>query len=50
VGLYGCEIWSLAVRKEYRLRVFENRVLWRIFDLKKDEITAGGASELIFLH
>jgi hypothetical protein len=32
VVLYGCETWSLTLRAEHRLRVFENRVL--IFDLK----------------
>jgi hypothetical protein len=31
VVLYGCETWSLTVREEHRLRVFENRVLRRIF-------------------
>jgi hypothetical protein len=35
---YGCESWSLTLREEHRLRVFENRVLWRIFGLKRDEI------------
>jgi len=38
VVLYGCETWSLALREEHRLRVFENRVLRRIFGLKRDEI------------
>jgi hypothetical protein len=33
VVLYGCESWSLALREEHRLKVFENRVLRRIFDL-----------------
>jgi hypothetical protein len=32
VVLYGCEIWSLTLREEHKLRVFENRVLKRIFD------------------
>jgi len=36
--LYGCETWSLTLRKEGRLRVFENRVL-RIFGSKRDEVT-----------
>jgi hypothetical protein len=31
VALYGCETWSLTLRKEHRLRVFESRVLRRIF-------------------
>jgi hypothetical protein len=37
VVLYGCETWSLTLREEHRLRVFENRVLKRIFGHKKDE-------------
>jgi hypothetical protein len=37
--LYGCEIWSLASREEHRLRVFESRVLRRIFGPKRDEVT-----------
>jgi hypothetical protein len=36
--LYGCETWSLTLREEHRLRVFENRVLRRIFAIKKDEV------------
>jgi hypothetical protein len=38
VVLYGCETWSLTLREEHRLRVFENGVLRRIFGLKRDEI------------
>jgi hypothetical protein len=37
--LYGCETWSLTLREEHRLRVFENRVLRRIFGPKRDEVT-----------
>ena len=37
--LYGCETWSLTLRKERRLRVFENRALRIIFDPKRDEVT-----------
>jgi hypothetical protein len=37
--LYGCETWSLTLREEHRLTVFENRVLRRIFGLKRDEVT-----------
>ena len=37
--MYGCETWSLILREERRLRVFENRVLRRIFGSKRDEIT-----------
>jgi hypothetical protein len=36
--LYGCETWSLALREEHKLRVFENRVLRRIFGSKRYEI------------
>jgi hypothetical protein len=39
VVLYDCETWSLTLREEQRLRVFENRVLWRIFGPKRDETT-----------
>jgi len=39
VVLYGCETWSLTLREECRLRVFENRVLRRIFGPKMDEGT-----------
>jgi hypothetical protein len=39
VVLYGCETWSLTLREEQRLRVFENRVLRRKFGPKRDEVT-----------
>jgi hypothetical protein len=39
VVLYGCETWSLTLREEHRLRVFENRVLRRVFGPKRDEMT-----------
>jgi hypothetical protein len=39
VVLYGCETWSLTLREEHRLRVFENRMLRRIFGPKRDEGT-----------
>jgi hypothetical protein len=41
VVLYGCETWSLTLREELRLKVFENRVLRRIFGPKGDEATGG---------
>jgi hypothetical protein len=41
VVLYGCETWSLTLREEHRLRMFENRVLRRIFGPKRDEVTGG---------
>ena len=37
--LYGCETWSLTLRDERRLRVFENRVLRRVFGPKRDDVT-----------
>jgi hypothetical protein len=41
VAQYGCETWSLILREEHILRVFENRVLRRIFGLKRDEVMGG---------
>ena len=46
VVLYGCETWSLTLREEHRLRVFENRMLRRIFGPKRDGVTG----ELRKLH
>jgi hypothetical protein len=40
VVLYGGESWLLTLREECRLRVFENRVLRRIFGPKRDRVTA----------
>ena len=39
VVFYGCETWSLTLREERRLRVFENKVLRKIFGVKRDKIT-----------
>jgi len=39
IVLYGCETWSLTLREERRMRVFENRLLRRIFGPKRDEVT-----------
>ena len=39
VVLYGCETWSFTLRKERKLRVFENMVLRRIFGPRRDEVT-----------
>jgi hypothetical protein len=39
VVLYGCDTWSLTLREDHRLRMFENRVLRRIFGPKRDEVT-----------
>jgi hypothetical protein len=41
VVLHGCETWSLTVREEHKLRVFENRVLRRIFGPKRNGATGG---------
>ena len=37
--LFKLETWSLTLREEYRLRVFENRVMRRVFGPKRDEVT-----------
>jgi len=43
IVLYGCETWSLTLREERKLRVFENRVLRRIFGPRRtDEVTGNG--------
>ena len=42
VVLYGCEAWSLTLREECRLGVFENRILRRIFGPKRDEKWGNG--------
>jgi hypothetical protein len=39
VVLYGCETWSLTLREEHGMKVFENRVLRRIFGPNRDEVT-----------
>jgi hypothetical protein len=39
VVLYGCATWSLTLWEEHRLRVFENRVMRKIFGPKRDEVT-----------
>jgi hypothetical protein len=41
VVLYGCDTWSLTLREEHSLRVFENRVLRKIFEPKREEVTGG---------
>ena len=38
VVLFGCETWSLTLREERRLKVFENRLLRRVFGRKRDEV------------
>jgi len=47
VVLYGCETWSLTLREERRLRVFENRVLRRVFGSKRDEVTGNGENYIM---
>ena len=42
VVLYGCETWSLTLREERKLGVFENMVLRRIFGPRRDEVTGNG--------
>jgi hypothetical protein len=39
VVLYGCETWSVTLREEHMLKVFENRMMRRIFGPKRDEVT-----------
>ena len=39
IVLYGCETWSLTLREERKLRVFENKMLRRIFGPRRDEVT-----------
>jgi hypothetical protein len=46
VVLYGCETWSLTLREERKLRVFENTVLRRIFGPRRDEVTGNGMEEI----
>jgi hypothetical protein len=46
IVLYGFETWSLTLKEEHRLRLFENKVLRRIFGSKRDEVT----DELRKLH
>ena len=47
VVLSGCETWSLTLREERRLKVFENRVLRRVFGPKRDEVTGNGENYIM---
>ena len=47
IVLYGCGTWSLTLREERRLRVFENRVLRRVFGPKRDEVTGNGRNYIM---
>jgi hypothetical protein len=46
---YGCETWSLMLREERRLRVFENRVLRRVFGPKRNEVMGNGENYIMSL-
>jgi len=41
VVLYGCETWSFYLREGHKLRVFENRMLRKVFGPKREEVTGG---------
>jgi hypothetical protein len=43
-ALYGCETWSLMIREEHRIKVFENGVLRRMFGPKREEVARGWRS------
>ena len=47
VDLCECETWLLTLREECRLRVFENRVLLRVFGPKRDEVTRNGENYIM---
>jgi len=47
VVLYGCETWSVTMREQHRLRVFENRVLREVFGAKRDEVTGSGENYIM---
>ena len=48
VVVYGCETWSLTLREELRLRVFETSVLRRIFGHKRGEIIGNGENYIMW--
>ena len=50
VVLYGCETWSLTLREEHRLRPFENKVLRKIFEAKRNKITGNGESYIMLSY
>jgi hypothetical protein len=47
VVLYGCETWSLTLREERRLRVFENRVKRRLYGSKREEVMGSGENYIM---
>jgi hypothetical protein len=48
VTLFGCETWCLTLREEHRLRVFENKMLKRMFETKRDEVIGGWRKFVLF--
>ena len=48
IVLYGCETWSLTLRKERKLRLFENRVLRRIFGARMDDVNVSGDNYMMW--
>ena len=48
IVLYGCETWSLTLRKERKLRLFENRVLRRIFGARMDDVNVSGVNYMMW--
>jgi hypothetical protein len=50
VIMYGCGAWSLTLREEHRLSMFENRVLKRIFGTKKEEVLGGGGGRRMHIE
>jgi hypothetical protein len=49
VVMYGCETWLLTLMKERRLKVFENRVLWKTFRHKRDDDPLKGSKHVAWL-
>jgi hypothetical protein len=47
VVLYGCGTWPLTLRKERRMRMVENGVLWRIFGPKRDKVRGNGGNYIM---
>jgi len=48
VVLCGCETWSLTLREERKRRVFDNRVLRRVFGPKRDEVRGNGENYIMW--
>jgi hypothetical protein len=45
--VYGCETWSLTLKEKRRLKLLENRVLRRIFGIKRDEVKGSGENYIM---